>query len=371
MNISTELTERLGIRYPIFGLAHSVKVMVALGKAGGYPVFAAARNTPEEIEVYAKRMREELGNLPFGIDLLLPSTVGSETDRAAVEKQIPAQHRDFVNHLKRKYNVPDPTKPTFFTSQLRSSQLFDEQMEAVLGSDCDSFASAVGMPVEMISKARGHGKMTISLVGAPHHARKAVEAGVDLIVAQGYDAGGHTGPIGTFSLIPQVVDAAGDTPVLAAGGVGHGRHVAASFALGAQGVWLGTAWLTSKEHAISEALLKKLLKAKSDSTTISRSHSGKTCRIIKGGWSEEWEASDAPDPLPMPFQQVLIGNLLAGIDEHEIEPLIYEATGQSIAWFNELLSVEEIVERLASETRSALGWMDDVLDDKAVAPAQS
>ncbi|MCF8468352.1 MAG: nitronate monooxygenase, partial [Sneathiella sp.] len=186
-------------------------------------------------------------------------------------------------------------------------------------------------------------------------------AGVDVIVAQGCDPGGHTGPIGTFPLVPQVVDVTGDSPVLAAGGVGHGRHIAASFALGAQGVWLGTAWLASKEHALCDALLNKLLKADSLDTTISLSHSGKSCRLIKSAWSDEWDRSEAPAPLKMPYQQVLTADIIAGINEHEIEPLIYEATGQSIAWFNELKSVEEIMQRLVTESETAFSNVNQLI----------
>ncbi|MDF2366705.1 nitronate monooxygenase family protein [Sneathiella sp.] len=361
MALTSPIAKKMGIRYPIFGLAHNVDVMVALGKAGGYPVFGAARSMPDEITEVARVMKEELGDLPFGIDLMLPTTVGDDTDRDGTKLNLPEEHQQFIRDLTKKYNVPKATKPTFFSSQIRSQQLFEEQLAATLESDAHSFASAVGMPAEMISQAKDYGKITFSLVGAPRHAEKAKAAGVDVIVAQGYDAGGHTGPIGTFSLVPQVVDVAGDIPVLAAGGVGHGRHIAASFGLGAQGVWLGTAWLASKEHALCDALLNKLLKANSLDTTISLSHSGKSCRLIKSAWSEEWDQPDAPKPLKMPYQQVLTADIIAGIDEHEIEPLIYEATGQSIAWFNELMTVEEIVQRLVSESNAALSSMSDLL----------
>ena len=361
MKLTSPLAEKMGIRYPIFGLAHNVDVMVALGKAGGYPVFGAARSMPEEIAEEARIMKEELGDLPFGIDLMLPTSVGDETDRRASLAALPREHKEFICKIADKYNVPRATKPTFFSSQIRSQQLFEEQMAATLESQAHSFASAVGMPPEMIKRAKEHGKVTFSLVGAPSHAEKAKAAGVDVIVAQGYDAGGHTGPIGTFSLVPQVVDVAGDIPVLAAGGVGHGRHIAASFALGAQGVWLGTAWLASREHALCDALLNKLLKADSLDTTISLSHSGKSCRLIKSAWSDEWDRSDAPAPLKMPYQQVLTADIIAGINEHEIEPLIYEATGQSIAWFNELKSVDEIMQRLVAESETALSNMNQLL----------
>tara|TARA_R100000005_G_scaffold48815_3_gene23414 strand:+ start:13328 stop:14419 length:1092 start_codon:yes stop_codon:yes gene_type:complete len=361
MPLTSPLCKKLGIRYPIFGLAHNIDVMIALAKAGGYPVFGAARSMPEEIADVARIMKEELGDLPFGIDLMLPANVGDETDREGSKADLPQEHQNFVRHLTEKYKVPAATKPTFFSSQIRSQQLFEDQLAATLESSAHSFASAVGMPPEMIKRAREHGKVTFSLVGAPRHAEKAKAAGVDIIVAQGYDAGGHTGPIGTFSLVPQVVDVAGDIPVLAAGGVGHGRHIAASFALGAQGVWLGTAWLASKEHALSEALLNKLLKADSLDTTISLSHSGKPCRLIKSAWSDEWDSPDAPKPLKMPYQQVLTADIVAGVNEHEIEPLIYEATGQSIAWFNELMTVQGIMQRLVGESEAALTAMNNKL----------
>ena len=361
MLTNSPICKRLGVKYPIFGLAHSIDVMIALGKAGGYPVYAAARSMPDEIAQTAREMKEALGDLPFGIDLMVPASVGDNRDRDSAVASLPKEHRDFINKLSAKYGVPAAANKTFFASQVRSQQLFEEQLEVTLASEAHSFASAVGMPTAMIQAAKAAGKITISLVGAPRHAEKAVAAGVDVIVAQGYDAGGHTGPIGTFSLIPQVVDAAGDIPVLAAGGVGHGRHIAASFALGAQGVWLGTAWLTSREHALCDALLQKLLKAQSRDTKISLSHSGKPCRIIKTEWSREWEAEGAPAPLAMPLHQVLTADIIDGINEHEIEPLIYEATGQSIAWFNELRSVEEIVRQLIAETETALRDMNAML----------
>lgn len=358
---NSPICKKMGVKYPIFGLAHSVDVMVAMGKAGCYPVFGAARSMPEEIEKQACQMKDALGDLPFGLDLMVPASVGDDSNRAAAVARLPQEHLDFIDRIAAKYGVQKASRKSFFASQVRSQQLFEEQLEATLASEAHSFASAVGMPAKMIQHAKAAGKVTISLVGAPRHAQKAVAAGVDVIVAQGYDAGGHTGPIGTFSLIPQVVDAADDIPVLAAGGVGHGRHVAASFALGAQGVWLGTAWLTSKEHALCDALTQKLLKAQSQDTKISLSHSGKPCRIIKTEWDKEWEAEGAPAPLEMPQNQVLTADIIDGINEHEVEPLIYEATGQSIAWFNELRSVEQIVQQLIAESEFALRDMNFML----------
>lgn len=356
---NTTLCRQLGMRYPIFGFSHSVDVTVALANAGCFPIYGATRDMPDAIEAHLQEIRERIGSEGrFGVDLLLPSGVGSETDRAAVVAGLPEEHKAFVEHLRSKYQVPAATKATFFSSQVRSQQLFAEQIDAVLGSSADAFAAGIGLPASVIQRAAQCGKFTISLVGSAKHARAAKEAGVNLIVAQGADAGGHTGSIGTYSLVPQVVEAAGDTPVVAAGGVGHGRHIAGALGLGAQGVWLGTAWLTSREHKFNEVLLRQVLAARGEDTVISKSHSGKSARLIRSGWSDEWDAPGAPKPLAMPFHQVLTGELLAGVEEHGIEALSYTGAGQGVGWFNELQTVEEIVERLMAETRSALGDMN-------------
>ena len=356
-SLNTSLCQRLGIRYPIFGFSHSVDVTVALANAGCFPVYGATRDMPDQILAHLNEIRERIGNGKFGVDLLLPSGIGTETDREAVVASLPAEHKQFVEHLRTKYGVPAATKSTFFSTQIRSEQLFAEQIDAVLGSPIDAFAAGIGCPTPVIERAKKLGKFTMSLVGSERHAHNAKAAGVDLIIAQGADAGGHTGPIGTYSLVPQVVQVAGAIPVLAAGGVGHGSHIAAAFALGAQGVWLGTAWLTSREHAFNEVLLRQVLAAKGEDTVISRAHSGKPARLIRSGWTQEWDAPSAPKPLPMPFHQVLTGALLAAVEEHGVESLAYTGAGQGVGWFNELKTVQEIVERLVSETRASLDQM--------------
>lgn len=355
--LHNSLCDRLGLTWPIFGFSHSIDVTVALANAGCYPIYGAAWDMPDVIAAKMQVIRDGVGDRPFGINLMLPTSVGEETDRAAVEAQLPTEHRAFVAKLRKKYAVPAATKPTFFSSQVRSQQLFAEQVEAALGSSANALASAIGTTAATVARAKAAGKLTISLVGSPRHAHSVKAAGVDLIVAQGHDAAGHTGPIGTFSLVPQVVDIAGDTPVLAAGGVGCGRQIAATLALGAQGVWLGTAWLTAREHALDERLLRKVLAATAEDTIVSRSHSGKTCRMLKTAWTDEWDAADAPEPLAMPNQQVLTGELLAAVNEHGVEPLMYTFCGQGVSYFSELRTVSEIVERLTSETQRALSGL--------------
>ena len=351
--ISTRACRMMGAEKPIFGFSHSIAVTAAISNAGGLGVYGATHHQPDEILDIAHQLRGLCGDRPFGIDLLLPQTVGDETDLDAVREALPEEHKAFVRKLEEKYDVPPATKPSFFADNVRSQTLFASQVEAALASEADVFAAAVGVPASVIGRARAAGKKTIALVGAPRHAGKALEAGVDLLVAQGHDAGAHTGKIGTFSLVPQIVDIAGETPVLAAGGVGSGRHLAAALALGAQGVWMGTAWLTTEEHAIDDIILQKLLAARSEDTLISRSYSGKTLRMIRSAWSDEWEAPGAPEPLKMPYQQALIGKFFAGIREARVEPLMWEAAGQSIAYFNELTTVAKIIDRTMAEAEAA------------------
>ena len=357
--MTTQACRIIGVEKPIFGFSHSIAVTAAISNAGGLGVYGATQNMPHEITEIAKQLRQLCGDRPFGLDLLLPQAVGEETNLDTVRAGLPEEHLSFVRSLEEKYNVPAPTKPSFFADNVRSQPLFDAQVEAALSSEADIFAAAVGVPASVIARAKAAGQRTIGLVGAPRHARKALEAGVDVLVAQGHDAGAHTGRIGTFSLVPQVVDIAGDVPVLAAGGVGTGRHLAAALALGAQGVWLGTAWLTTEEHAVDDILLGKLLRAQSDDTLISRSHSGKTLRMIRTAWSDEWEAPGAPEPLKMPYQQALIGKFLAGIREARVEPLMWEAAGQSIAYFNEVTTVPAIIDRMMAEAEQAARSVHD------------
>ncbi len=355
--LKTALCERLGIEVPIFGFSHSIEVTVALAEAGGFPVFGAAREGPEKIAEAIEAIRKRLGSKPFGVDLMYPKLAGDESSREEARKKLSPEHLAFVEKLRAKYAIPAPTKPNFFADQIRNQAFFKAQTEAVLDSKVDAVVTAVGLPREVVLAAKARGKTTFALVGAARHAQAAREAGIDILVAQGYDAGGHTGPVGTYTLVPQVVEAAGGLPVLAAGGIGHGRQIAAAFGLGAQGAWLGTAWLATREYGTPPMLLKKILAARSEDTVITRAHSGKPCRVVRSSWSDEWDAEGAPKPLPMPYQHVLTGELLAAIEEHQVEPLVYEAAGQSVAWFNELTTVKAVVKRLTQETLAALDEM--------------
>ena len=351
--------DQLGIEYPIFGFAHDVATVAAISKAGGYGVYGATRRFPQEIEAELADIKIRVGDAPFGVDLVLPPGMPEHNSRAAIEAEIPPEHKAFVDGLIERYNVPPATEPGMRTRFIRSAEIEEEQIRTVLDSEVNMFACGIGAPGPVIREAKARDKITLALIGSPHHVPRALAAGVDMIVAQGYDAGAHTGPIGTYSLVPQIVDAAGEVPVLVAGGVATGRHIAAALAMGAQGVWMGTAWLLSEEHQghMHPVNTEKLIAAGSGDTVITRSESGKTFRQVRTAWSQEWEAADAPEPLKMPYQDVLVGDLLGAIEEHDIEPLIHSGAGQSVGYFNEVKPVDTIMQKLVSEATDTLNQM--------------
>lgn len=356
MSFRTALCDRFGIDVPIFGFSHSVDVVAAVTNAGGYGVYGATRRLPDEITAEVAAIREKVGSRPFGLDLVIPARVPERNDRAELEKEVPDVHRAFVEGIEKKYNVPKPSAPGMRTRFIRSEEIQDAQIAAVEASDVDMVALGIGCPPAVVETMKRRGKTTVALVGQERHAIRALEAGVDLLVAQGYDAGGHTGEIGTFSLVPRIVDIAGDVPVLAAGGVATGRHIAAALALGAQGVWIGTAFLLTEEYAkeLAPGEMDALIHAQATDTVISRAESGKPFRQTRSAWSEEWAAPDAPRPLSHPLHDVLVGDILGAINEHDIRPLSHYGAGQGIGWFDHLRPVSEVMGDLISETEAAL-----------------
>lgn len=355
--VSEKISRLVDVEHPVFGFSHSTDVVAAVCAGGGLGVWGATRSTPGEIEAGLADIRTRIGDRPFGVDLVLPKGMPDRDDRAAIEAEIPDGHREFVADLRSRYAVPDDGRPGMRSRFVRSEETAKRQIDAVLNSDVDVFALGIGSPPEVIEAAKRRGKRVVSLVGAPRHAQAALRLGADILVAQGYDAGAHTGTIGTFSLVPKIVELAGDVPVLAAGGVATGRHVAAALALGAAGVWLGTAWLVTREAGTDPVLLRKLLDAGIEDTVISRADSGKTLRQIRTAWSDEWARPDAPAPLRMPYQDILVGDLLGAIDRHCVEPLVHSPAGQSIGYFDRPTTVAEVLANLVTEAGNVLSGL--------------
>ncbi len=357
--LATPLSRRLGIDVPIFGFAHDIATVAAISNAGGLGIYGATRRFPHEIRDELAQLRRLVGDRPFGVDLVLPDGMPEHNSRAEIERHIPDGHRAFVDRIAEKYRVPEPSGPGMRTRFIRSAEIEGEQLEAVMAADVDLFACGIGAPRAAVERAKELDKTTVALIGSPRHVRRALASGVDIIVAQGAEAGAHTGTIGTFTLVPQIVDATGGIPVLAAGGVATGRHIAAALTLGAAGVWMGTTWLTTTEHAahLHPKLVPKLLAATSTDTVVTRSESGKTFRQIRSAWSDEWEAPGAPEPLKMPYQDVLVGDLLGAIDEHGVEPLLHSGAGQGIGYATEIKPVATVMGELVTEAEAAIGGL--------------
>jgi NAD(P)H-dependent flavin oxidoreductase YrpB (nitropropane dioxygenase family) len=356
--LRTALCDDLGAELPIFGFTHSLDAAIAISRNGGIGIWGATRSTPHEIEVGLSRMDDELGDLPYGIDLVIPPGMPERDDRAEIEAAIPDEHQRFVADLRERFDIPDDGEPGMRSRFVRSEATAREQVDVAMDSNLRLLALGIGSPEWVIGPAKDRGMKMISLVGQPKHAERALRAGADIIVAQGYDAGAHTGTVGTFSLVPRIVDVCGDVPVVAAGGVATGRHIAASLAMGAQGVWIGTAWLLCEEEHTAPEVAAKLMAAESADTVISRADSGKTLRQVRTAWSDAWAADDAPAPLKMPYQDILVGDVLGQIERHQVEPLMHSPAGQSIAYFDEMTTVADVLDELVHE-------VDEVLDGLA------
>jgi NAD(P)H-dependent flavin oxidoreductase YrpB (nitropropane dioxygenase family) len=297
----TAVTEMFGIDMPILAFSHCRDVVAAVTRAGGMGVLGAAAHSPEQLEIDLDWIEAEVGDRPYGVDVIVPlSYVGSEAGGLSIEDVralIPPEHRAFVADILRRYDVPERTDTPGAEGEpssrggpvgdagagmIFSAERADPQLEIALAHRTALVVNALVPPTEhMIDRAKAEGRRIGALAGAAQHAERHVRAGVDLIVAQGYEAGGHTGEIGSMVLIPEVVDAVGDIPVLGAGGIGRGRQMAAAMALGAAGVWCGSVWLTTEEAETHPVVKQKFLAAGSADTVRSRSRTGKPARQLR------------------------------------------------------------------------------------------
>ncbi|HQZ02018.1 MAG TPA: nitronate monooxygenase [Thauera sp.] len=350
--LHTTLCDKLGIEYPVVAFTHCKDVAVAVINSGGFAVLGEALHTPDEIAADIKWIRERIGGKPFGIDLVLPSSVAAETSVDELLAMIPQEQRDFEQHIKQKYNVPDPKiAPNIHVWGGLDQKRALDQLEVVFDERVPVFASGLGSPAFLLKRAHELGMQVWGLVGKPRQARRQIEAGTDVIIAQGFDAAGHTGNIGTFSIVPQVVDAARGTgiPVIAAGGVTTGRHLAAALALGADGVWTGSLWLTSRESDLNMPLKERLLEAETEDTMYSNCISGYTMRTTRSPWHDEWMSDAAPEVLKPPLQMILSSNYIQGSLDYQRKDLMTEAAGQGIHYVKEMKPARQILSDIVEE----------------------
>ena len=361
--MKTRLSALFGCRYPIFGFSPSPEVVAAIGRAGGLGVLGAVRyGTTEELEG-ALRDLDDTG-VPYGVDVVMPVKTAGEGAVPDLDAMIDERHRAFVEDVLARFGVPalaaGTPKPEGITAWMQSYARGQVDV-ALAHPNVKLVASALGSPPrEAIAACHAKGVLVAALAGKAEHARRHVEAGVDVIVAQGHEAGGHTGEITTMVLVPEVVRAVAPVPVLAAGGIGTGAQIAAALALGADGVWLGSLWLTSAEYQLEpkaasgySVVQEKLLAATSSDTVRSRCISGKPARMLKTPWTEAWEGKGSPGPLAMPLQGVLVAEAEARIRAAQHRELLGTPVGQIVGQMNAVRSVADEIARLVAEAEEA------------------
>jgi len=369
--MKTAITDLFGIDLPILAFTHCRDVVAAVTKAGGMGVLGAVAHSPEQLEIDLAWIEAEVGDRPYGIDLIVPATyAGSDAGGYTLDdirQLIPAEHIAYVEDILRRYDVPplpaDEEGPGILgryggsgsVAPFSASQA-DPLLEIALAHRPSLVVNALGPPpAHMIERAKQEGRLVGALAGKAQHAERHVNVGVDVIIAQGAEAGGHTGEIGSMVLIPEIADAVAPVPVLGAGGIGRGRQMAAAMALGAAGVWCGSVWLTTEEAETHPVVKQKFLSATSSDTVRSRSRTGKPARQLRTAWTDEWDDPASPQPLGMPLQPILVGEAIARIDRAAFRPgsgaeaLANYFVGQVVGTMNETKSSAQVVFEMIDE----------------------
>ena len=353
----TELCDVFGIDVPLFAFSHCRDVVAAVSRAGGMGVLGALAFTPEQLEVELRWIDDHVDGRPYGVDVIIPASyAGAELNGPDLATQlaamIPERHRQFVEDVLTRHGVPplpaDVARPHGLLGW--TNQGGRSQVEVALSHPIALLANALGpAPADVVTQAHAHGVRVAGLVGTAEHARRQVAAGVDVIVAQGTEAGGHTGEISTMVLVPDIVDAVAPVPVLAAGGIGDGRQLAAALALGAQGAWTGSIWLTVTESDVSPVVRDKLLRAGPGDTIRSRSLTGKPARLLRTAWTEAWDDPNSPGALPMPLQFMVTAEALQRIGRAGNEELAGTPVGQIVGRMNSVRTTRKVVFDLVDE----------------------
>ena len=308
-----DLCERLGIEFPIFAFTHCRDVAAAVSNTGGLGVLGAVGFSADELEVELAWLDEHVGDNPYGVDIVIPGKYEGmdEIDPVKLEAElramIPEEHRTFAKKILADHGVPEleggPRRELLGWTAATAAPL----VEVILRHPkVKLVANALGTPPDdVIAQVHDHGMLMAALAGSVKHALNHKAAGIDIVICQGSEGGGHTGDVGSIVLWPEVIDAVAPLPVLAAGGIGSGRQMAAAMVMGAAGVWTGSLWLTVEEADVPPKQMESYLKASSRDTVRSRSFTGKPCRLLKNDWTDAWEAPDNPKPLGMPLQMMV------------------------------------------------------------------
>lgn len=371
----TELCKQLGIEYPIFAFTHCRDVVAAVSKAGGFGVLGAVGFTAEQLETELQWIDAHVGDKPYGVDIVLPNEYEGKGDDASAEELeaklrelIPEEHRDFAKQILADAGVPalpegEELRELIGWTAATAWPLVEISMEH---DRVKLLANALGTPpADVIDHVHRSGRLVAALCGSAKHALAHREAGVDIVVCQGTEGGGHTGDVGSIVLWPEVIEAVAPTPVLAAGGVGSGKQMAAAMALGAEGVWCGSLWLTTTESDGPPEQKQVYLDATSRDTVRTRSWTGKPARFLRNDWTDAWERSDTPDPLGMPMQFMVTVEAVARHHRYpaQSQRVGFNPAGQVIGRAKSVRSVRKVIDDMIEEYLDAVERVNSLLPE--------
>jgi NAD(P)H-dependent flavin oxidoreductase YrpB (nitropropane dioxygenase family) len=374
----TPICDLLGIDLPLLAFSHCRDVVAAVTNAGGFGVLGASLHTPEQLEHELAWIDSQVGGKPYGADILIPEKFegkGEHLDAAGLAARIPQQHKDFVRSVLRSHGV-DLSDDGLARIDITGigDDAGDQLLDVAFRHPIKLIASALGVPPQaMIDRAKAAGVPVAALVGAKEHAVKQVRAGVDVLIAQGTEAGGHCGEVTTMVLVPEVIEAIRpirEVPVLAAGGIVTGRQMAAAIALGAAGAWTGSVWLTTPEAETASYTMQKLLRASSADTVRSRGRTGKPSRQLVSAWTDAWESGSSPAALPMPLQSYLSEPALRRVDELAAkgdagaQDLATYWVGQGVGLMNAVKPARQVVLEMAEDFLDAADRLARAVGDR-------
>ena len=364
----TAICDEFGIDYPIFAFTPSQHVAAAVSRAGGLGVLGCVRfNDPDELEETLAWLDDNTDGKPYGVDIVMPMKMPTEGTSVDLKSMIPQENIDFVDRTLQKLGVPPLPEGEGRDGVLGwLHSVARSHLDVALKHRPVLIVNALGSPpVDVIETCHEAGIKVAALAGTAGHALRHVENGVDIIVAQGYEAGGHTGEIASMVLQPDVVDAVGpDVPVLGAGGIGSGRQIAASLALGSQGVWTGSIWLGTEEYQNLQSnagWTEAFTRATSSDTVRTRIYTGKPARLLKTKWTEAWAEEGAPEPLPMPLQNLLVADAHNRINASGDPDVISMPIGQIVGRMDQVRPVAEVMASLISEFEETVARLDTIV----------
>ena len=379
--MKSALCERLGIEFPLFAFSHCRDVVAAVSRAGGMGVFGAVTLPPDRLEEELAWIDAHVDGKPYGVDLIVPNKVegkGQAFDEDQLLAAVPDAHKQFAAGLLASRDIPvddldeERREHVRFAKNLQEGGA-GELLEVAFSHPIKLIANALGVPPQiMLDMGKQHDVAVAALVGAKEHAIRQVNAGVDILVVAGGEAGGHCGDVSTLVLVPEVCEAVrpiSDVPILAAGGIVTGRQMAACMAMGADGAWTGSVWLTTAEAETNPVVKEKMLKASSRDTVRSRSRTGKPSRQLRSPWTDAWESGDSPQPLPMPLQSLVSEPALRKLDKlaqggHAgAGELATYWVGQGVGLMNQEKSVRAVVQEFQEDFLAAYERLGEFLGD--------